>query len=624
MHPVLRLSRYALPHRGRFGGAVVAMSCYAAASGGLVYLFKPIFDDVLLADDVLGDPSRFWNIVAAILGFSLVKGAGAYFSVYLMTDVGQRLVRDLRNALFGHILGQSAGFFARRTTGALMSRMMNDITRIQQVVSETLGDLMRETITVVVLAGLLLFIDPRLALVSIICAPLVVYPLVRLGQRVRRTTRRSQEEMERLAHITNEAFSGHRIVKAFSAESFERRRFDQASERLYRITMKVTSTLSVLPPLMEWLGALGVVGVLWYGMSRISSGAMSAGDFMTFVSALLMMYGPVKKLSRVNANIQQAVAASERVFEMLDTHSEVVDRPGARPLGPLRHGISFQDVSFAYADGGGEEVLRGVSFHVEAGHVVAIVGLSGAGKTTLVNLVPRFYDVTGGAIAIDGVDIRDATVASLRASIGIVTQDTVLFDDTVANNIAYASPGSAPAMIEAAARAAHADEFIERLPSGYDAMIGERGQRLSGGQRQRLAIARALLKNSPILILDEATSSLDAESELLVQDALAKLLLNRTSFVIAHRLSTVRRADAIIVLDRGRVCEMGRHDELLANPKSQYAKLYAMQLFDRSPTEAVVGDAARARAAGPTVPVTEPAEMLRAFDGESGGRDVER
>ena len=583
MHPMLRLAGYALPHRGRFSVAVGAMMVYAVASGGLVYLFKPIFDDLLLA--VIPDRSRFVMVVTAIVGFSLAKGLGAYFSTYLMTDVGQRLVRDLRNELFGHILRQSAGFFSQQPTGGLMSRMMNDITRIQQVVSETLGDLLRESITVIVLAGLLVFIDPRLALVSIICAPLVVYPLIRLGRRVRRTTRRTQEEMEHLSHITVEAFSGHRIVKAFSAERFEHDRFNRASDRLYRITMKVTSTLSVLPPLMEWLGALAVAAVLWYGMSRIGTGDMTAGDFTTFVGALLMMYGPVKKLSRVNANIQQAIAASERVFEMLDTHSEVHDRPQATPILPLRKNIVFKEVAFAYADSPSDVVLQDLSFEVQAGQVVAIVGLSGAGKTTLVNLVPRFYDVSGGEILVDGIDIRDVTLSSLRAQIGIVTQDTVLFDDTIANNIAYALPNSERSRVEAAAQAAHAHEFIVRLSSGYDTMIGERGQRLSGGQRQRIAIARALLKDSPILILDEATSSLDAESELLVQDALAKLLLNRTSFIIAHRLSTVRRADAIIVLDEGRVCEIGQHDELLANPNSQYARLYAMQLFGSTDTE---------------------------------------
>ena len=551
------------------------MVFYAAASGALAYLFKPIFDDVL------PNQTGFGWVAGAIIGFSICKGIAAYFSAYLMTDVGQRLVRDLRSELFRHILGQSAGFFASRTTGGLMSRTTNDINRIQQVVAETIGDLLRESVTLVAYASLLFYYDGRLALVCMTGAPVVVYPLVRLGQRVRRTTRRSQEELEHLSHITSESFSGHRIVKAFAGELYEQRRFDQAAERLYRTNMKVTSSLSALPPLMEWLGAFGIVGVLWYGSREIATGQLTSGEFTSFVAAMLLMYGPVKKLSRVNANIQQAIAASERVFEMLDTHSEAADKPDAQPLAPLRKSIAFRDVSFGYDDGA-DQVLDRVSFEVRAGQVVAIVGLSGAGKTTLVNLVPRFYEVTGGAIVIDGVDIRDVTLASLRSQIGLVTQDTVLFDDTIGNNIAYASPATPQETIEAAARAAHAHEFITTLPDGYNTMIGERGQRLSGGQRQRLAIARALLKNSPILILDEATSSLDAESELLVQDALAKLMLNRTAFVIAHRLSTVRRADLIIVLDRGRVRETGRHEELLAKPDGLYAKLYSLQLIDRS------------------------------------------
>ena len=578
MNPVLRLAGYALPYRWRVGGAAIAMAVYAAASGGLAYQFKPIFDNVL------PNQAGLASVATAIIGFSVLKGIGAYFSVYLMTSVGERVVKDLRSQLFGHILAQSADFFAQRTTGGLMSRTTNDINRIQQVASQTVGDLLRESVTLVAYAALLFYYDARLALVCMTGTPIVVYPLVRLGQRIRRTTHRSQEEQERLSHITAEAFSGHRIVKAFAGEPFERERFDEASARLYRTNMKVTSTLSVLPSLMEWLGAFGIVGVLWYGSREIALGQLSSGEFTSFVAALLLMYGPVRKLSRVNANIQQAVAASERIFDMLDTRGEARDTPDARPVEPLREAISFTHVTFAYT-GSKDVVLDHVSFSVRAGQVVAIVGLSGAGKTTLVNLVPRFYDPTGGTIRIDGVDIRNVTRASLRRQIGIVTQETVLFDDTVANNIAYASRQATSEMVEAAARAAHAHEFIVTLPNGYDTVIGERGQRLSGGQRQRLAIARALLKNSPILILDEATSSLDAESELLVQDALAKLMLNRTSFVIAHRLSTVRRADRIIVLDQGRVIEQGRHDELLATPDSLYAKLYALQLFDLSDDE---------------------------------------
>lgn len=571
---MLRLWRYGLPHKRRFSAAVVAMVGYALASTGLAYQFRPIFDEVLPNQD------GFSTVVMAIVSFSVLKGIGAYFSIYLMTDVGERLVRDLRNQLFGHILCQSAGFFSGRTTGALMSRITNDVTRIQQVVSQTVGDLLRESVTLLAYAGLLVYYDARLALVCMTGAPLVVYPLVRLGQRIRRITRRSQEVQERLSHISAEAFSGHRIVKAFAGERYERKRFGQASERLYVTNMKVTSTLSVLPPLMEWLGALGVVGVLWYGIREISTGQLTAGEFTSFVAALILMYGPIKKLSRVSGSIQQALAASERVFEVLDTHTEPQDKPEAQSLSPLRTSIVFNDVSFSYSDAVDAEVLDQVSFLVEAGQVVAVVGLSGAGKTTLVNLVPRFYSPTSGSILIDGVDIRDVTLESLRHQIGIVSQETVLFDDTVANNIAYGAPNTSHEMIETAARAAHAHDFIEGLPQGYNTEIGEGGQRLSGGQRQRLAIARALLKNSPILILDEATSSLDAESELLVQDALAKLMLDRTSFVIAHRLSTVKSADLIIVLDQGRVAETGRHEELLSKPDSLYGKLYSLQLLD--------------------------------------------
>jgi subfamily B ATP-binding cassette protein MsbA len=500
-----------------------------------------------------------------------------------MTDIGQRVVRDLRDQLFRHILGQSAEFFSRRTTGQLMSRVTHDVSQVQQAVSETIGDLLREGLALIGYAALLFYWDAKLALVCVTAAPVVVYPLVRLGQRVRRTSRRSQEEIERLSHITAEAFTGHRIVKAFGAEGHEERRFSRASDRLYRTNLKVTSTVAVLPPLMEFLGGIAVVALIVYGSREIGSGRMTQGNFLAFIFAAFMMYTPVKKLSRVNTNLQQAIAAAERIFEMLDTHSEVHEREGARSLPPMRKSIEFRKVSFAYKDAEATPILREISFKVNAGEVIAIVGLSGAGKTTLVNLIPRFYDATGGAILIDDVDIRDVTLRSLRSQVGIVTQETVLFDDTIASNIAYGSPGASREEIEAAARAAHAHEFIAQLPDGYDADIGERGQRLSGGQRQRLAIARALLKNSPILILDEATSSLDAESEQLVQDALANLMRNRTAFVIAHRLSTVRRADKIVALERGRVAEIGRHEELLARSDGVYAKLYSLQLFDREP-----------------------------------------
>ena len=598
MNEFRRLLGYTRPYRGRLTAALFAMLVYGAAAGAIAYLIQPIFDEVLVRQD------RVVEVTIAIVVAYLVKGLSAYLSAYWMTDVGQLVVRDVRDQLFGHVLGQSASFFARRTTGQLLSRVTSDVTQIQQSVSETIGDLLREGLALVGYLGLLFWYDARLAVLCLTSAPLVVYPLVRLGQKVRRTTKRSQEHLETLSHVATEAFSGHRIVKAFGTEAQEASRFRRASDALYRTNMKVTSALSSLPPLMEFLGGLAMAGALWYGSREIAAGRLTTGEFTSFIAALFLSYGPAKKLSRVNANLQQAIAAAGRIFEMLDTHSEVADA-GRAALPPLSQSLVFRDVSFHYEDRDRRRILRDVCFEVPVGQMVAIVGLSGAGKTTLVNLIPRFYDVTGGAILIDGVDIREVTLASLRAQIGMVTQDTVLFDDTIAANIAYGSPGATRERIEAAARAAHAHEFVSTLPDAYETRIGERGQRLSGGQRQRLAIARALLKDPPILILDEATSSLDAESEQLVQDALVHLMENRTSIVIAHRLSTVRRADAIIVLERGVIREVGRHDELLLRPNGVYARLYALQMFDTGAPPAAAGGAEPAAvtpAASPSLP----------------------
>lgn len=574
MSPFFRLLRYATPYRQRLAGALLAMVAYAAASAWLAYLIKPILDNVLRTG---ADLER--TALAVVIVYA-AKGLGAYCSSYLMTDVGQLVVRDLRNLVFRHVLDQSAGFFVRRSTGQLMSLVTNDVAQIQLAVSQTVGDLLRESLALVGYAGLLFYYDARLALVCLTAAPIIVYPLVRLGQRVRRTTRRSQEDLEMISHLSAEAFTGHRIVKAFGSEGHEAARFGAASQRLYRTNMKVTSALSSLPPLMEFLGGVGIALFLWYGSRQIAAASLTTGEFSSFLACLFLMYEPIKKLSRVNASLQQAMAAAQRIFEMLDTHTEVHDRPNTVELDGLNRRIEFRGVSFRYEHDDPQTILSDVSFAVERGQLVAIVGLSGAGKTTLVNLIPRFYDPTGGSVEVDGRDIRDVTLKSLRSHIGMVTQETVLFDDTIANNIAYGLPAARAEEIEAAARAAHAHEFIVSLPEQYQTRIAERGQRLSGGQRQRIAIARALLKNPPILILDEATSALDAESEQLVQDALARLLMNRTALVIAHRLSTVRRADAIVVLDRGVVAEIGRHEELLANPGGVYAKLYALQMFD--------------------------------------------
>jgi subfamily B ATP-binding cassette protein MsbA len=571
---LLRLFRYSRAYRGRFAVAVAAMLAYGAASAALAYLIKPIFDDVLGRQEAVTWVA--WAIVVAYL----VKGLGSYVSSYLMADVGQRVVLDVRTDLFRSTIHQSTAFFKSKSTGQLLSRLANDVGQVQQVVSDTLADLMRESLAVVGFAGVLFYLDARLALVCLTGAPVILYPLVRLGKRLRATTRLSQEHQEVMSHVATEAFTSHRIVKAFGAEERETRRFSAAAHALYRANLKVTAAVSMMPPVMELLGGGAAATALWYGSREIAAGRMTQGDFTAFVAALFLMYGPLKKLSRVNASIQQAMAASQRIFELMDLRTEVPELPGAPPLQSVAGTIEFCDVTFEYDDAPGRDALRGVSFTVPAGQSVAIVGRSGAGKTSLVNLVPRFYDVKRGAILIDGVDIRHVALASLRDHISMVTQEVVLFDDTVANNIAYGHPKATRQEIEHAASAARAHGFITAMPRGYDTVIGERGQRLSGGQRQRLAIARAILSDAPILILDEATSSLDAESEQMVQDALANLMRGRTSFVIAHRLSTVQRADLIVVLERGRVVEMGRHEDLLARADGTYAALHAMQFAD--------------------------------------------
>jgi subfamily B ATP-binding cassette protein MsbA len=483
---------------------------------------------------------------------------------------------DLRNRLYRHVIQQSVGFFKRKSTGTLISHITNDVEKIQQAVSEALGDLLMQTFALVGYGALLFYYDVWLAVVCLVTAPLAVYPLVTLGRKLRRITDTGLERWRDISNLLHETISGSRIVKAFRMEGFETERFEKATNRLFRSNMRITRVISIMPPIMELVGGIGLAAAIWYGSRSIAQGQMTTGEFTSFMAALFMMYTPVKKLSRVNATFQQALSAASRIFSLLDTEQEIPEAPDAVDIPALSKRIEFRDVGFVYDDGEGP-ALEHVDLVIDAGQVVALVGTSGAGKSTLASLVPRFYDPTGGAVLFDGVDIRKATLSSVRGQIGLVTQEVILFDDTVWNNIAYGLKTIADAEIRKAAAAANALEFIEALPQKFDTVVGEKGSRLSGGQRQRLAIARAILKNPPILVLDEATSSLDAESESLVQQALENLMVNRTTIVIAHRLSTVRRADQIVVIEDGRIQEMGTHDDLIRRSTSLYRRLYQLQ-----------------------------------------------
>ncbi len=576
MSELRRLLAQARPYRGRFLLACAAMIGFAISSAGLAYLIKPIFDDVLIQQVNLE------GVALAIIVLYVAKGLFSYFSTYLMSYVGQRTVMDLRNRLYRHMLRQSVDFFSAKSTGTLMSHITTDVERIQQSVSQAVGDLMMQGFAVLGYAALLFYYDWGLAALSLLGAPLVIYPLVRLGRRLRKTSDTGLQRWRDISNILQETISGSRIVKAFRMEEFETKRFAEASEGLFKTNMRITEVVSLLPPLMELVGGVAVAAAIWYGSAMISIGELTPGEFTSFVAALFLMYGPIKKLSRVNATFQQSLAAAERVFSVLDTHMEIEEVPGAVELPALQRKIEFVGVSFTYGDGV-EQVLRNIDLQIEAGQVIALVGTSGAGKTTLANLILRFFDPEEGAVFWDGVDIRQATLSSLRGQIGLVLQETILFNDTVRNNIAYGVESTSMGAIEEAAKAARALEFIEELPDGFDSIIGERGQKLSGGQRQRLSIARAILKNPPVLILDEATSSLDAESEALVQQAVENLMTDRTTVVIAHRLSTIRRADRIVVIEEGTVRETGTHDELLRRADSVYRRLYQLQFAGGDP-----------------------------------------
>jgi subfamily B ATP-binding cassette protein MsbA len=518
-----------------------------------------------------------WTMVAiAILAVFLVKGACDFLGNYLVNYVGLAAVTDLRNQVYASVLRQSTAFFQRVHGARLMSSILNDIDKVQVATSHILADLLRQSF---VLAGLLFVVlrtDWMLAAVSLTVLPIVLIPTARIGRRIRKTTRSAQDSVAEVNQILEETITGHAIVRAFGMEAFETGRFRRAAEKLFRENLRYVRQQAVSSPLIELLAAVTVVALLTYARTQIKAGLMTAGQFTSFVIALLMMYEPVKRLNGIYNIFQQAIGASQRVFEYLAEEQDVAERPGARTLKPFSRAIEFDQVSFRYPGSGNGWVLERIDLRVNAGEVVAIVGQSGAGKTTLVNLIPRFFDPTAGSIRIDGQDLRDLTIRSLREQIGLVTQETFLFDDTVRNNISYGRPEVDRRVVEAAARAALAADFVAELPEGYESRIGQHGQRLSGGQRQRIAIARALLKNAPILILDEATSHLDTESELLVQRALNNLMEGRTVIVIAHRLSTIRRADKIVVIEGGRIVEIGRHETLLANG-GLYRRLHELQ-----------------------------------------------
>jgi ATP-binding cassette, subfamily B, bacterial MsbA len=572
---VMRLSRgFMRPHARRIMLAFLLMGVAAGSTAARAWLMEPVLDRIFVAHE----GSLLLLIAGGALALALVKGLADYGDAVLMTRVGQRVIADVQIALFARLMRADLAYFHAHPAGTLISRFTNDAGLLRGAAANVLGGIGKDAVTVIFLVGLMFYQDWLLALVSFFVFPLAIHPIVGIGRRIRRVSANAQAEIGQLTTLLNQTFQGARHVKAYGMEEYEQRRATGLFERLFALIDRGTRTRSRASPMMETLGGAAIAIVILYGGHQVISGARTPGALFSFITALLLAYQPLKSLANLNASLQEGLAAAERIFEVLDVEPAIRDMPGARPLRIVGGQIRFDNVRFGYVPGA--VAIDGVSLTIPAGRTVALVGPSGAGKSTILNLIPRFFDVAEGSIAIDGQDVSSVTLASLRGAIALVAQEVSLFDDTVSANIAYGRFGASIAEIEAAAQAAAADEFIRELPQGYDTMVGEHGVRLSGGQRQRIAIARAMLKDAPILLLDEATSALDNESERQVQAALSTLIRGRTTLVIAHRLSTVQGADLICVVDRGQIVETGRHAELIARD-GLYARLYSIQFAEQ-------------------------------------------
>ncbi len=593
MNDFRRLLSYVRPYLGTLVGSLALLFFAGIFEVLTTALAIPLFDDVLNPGTVQSPKFQFLRhclslipggeltrLSVALVALTLFKGLCLYHSNYWMSHVGQSVVMDLRNKLYSHVLGQSMGFFALNSTGRLMARMGSDVEQVQEAVSTTLSELFREVVLLVSLMAWIFYIDWKLALVSLIIAPVALLMTLTMGKNIRRVSLRSRENVATLQDHLQQSITGMRVVKAFGMESHEEKRFLKGNVDLFRSNMKAARILFLNSPLMELLGVLSFVPLLYYAHARIVAGTLTFGAFGGSLFSLFRMYDPIRKLSRIHIQFQRAFASMSRIIELFDTHVEIRDREGARTLTGVHDSVEFRNVCFDYRDASGESlVLRNIDLEVPHKQVAAFVGSSGSGKSTLVGLIPRFYDVTSGAVLVDHVDVREYTQESLRRQIAIVTQETFLFNDTIRNNIRYGDMSASQERIEEAARAALAHDFIMQFPMKYDTLIGERGQRLSGGERQRISIARAILRDSPILILDEATSALDSESEKLVQEALSNLMRDRTTFVIAHRLSTIRNADIIVVLDQGSIEETGTHESLM-ELNGLYSRFFRLQSLD--------------------------------------------